>query len=313
MVQSIAWLMDTHSAAQDAPTRCCISPWLAASGTTPHMATTSLSSWTCVHALLHHVWVTFALGLQVTPTEEELHLLNKMVERVRTLCKEAADANLRIMIDAEHNYLQPAIDSIAKDMMAEFNRDVPIVYNTYQCYLRDSRFRLNADIESARRRGYKFGAKLVRGAYMVHEDKAAAQKGVPSPVYDGVAHTHSNYNRCIRMAIQEAASAGAEVMIATHNQYSVEMAVRHMHDFGMKPGECGVYFGQLLGMADHLSYVLGRHSYRAYKYVPFGPVEETIPYLIRRAQENSGLLGGVAKEMEMRCSEVSRRLLAREA
>lgn len=246
--------------------------------------------------------------LQVTPTEEELALLNKMVERVRTLCKAAADANLRIMIDAEHNYLQPAIDSIAKDMMAEFNCDVPIVYNTYQCYLRDSRFRLNSDIESARRRGYKFGGKLVRGAYMEHEREAATQKGVPNPVFTEIEHTHSNYNRCVRMAIQETATAGAEVMVASHNQYSVEMAVRHMHDFGMKPGECGVFFGQLLGMADHLSYVLGRHGYRAYKYVPFGPVEETIPYLIRRAQENSGLMGGVAREMEMRSSEVVRRL-----
>ena len=91
-----------------------------------------------------------------------------MGDRVRTLCRTAAEANLRIMIDAEHQYFQPAIDSIAKDMMREFNGgDVPIVYNTYQCYLKDSRFRLNADIESARRQGYKFGAKLVRGAYMV--------------------------------------------------------------------------------------------------------------------------------------------------
>lgn len=250
-----------------------------------------------------------AVMIQVTPTKQELDLLNKMVGRVRKLCRTAADANLRIMIDAEHNYLQPAIDSIAKDMMVEFNQEVPIVFNTYQCYLRDSRFRLNADIESARRRGYKFGAKLVRGAYMVHEAEAAKQKGIANPVYDGIAHTHSNYNRCVRMAIQEAASAGAEVMIATHNQYSVECAVRALHDFGMKPAECGVYFGQLLGMADHLSYVLGRHNYQAYKYVPFAPVESCIPYLIRRAQENSGLLGGVAQEMEMRYAELRRRLL----
>ena len=92
-----------------------------------------------------------------------------MLERVRTLCRSAAESNLRIMIDAEHQYFQPAIDSIAKDMMREFNSEVPIVFNTYQCYLKDSRFRLNADVESARRQGYKFGAKLVRGAYMVLE------------------------------------------------------------------------------------------------------------------------------------------------
>ena len=98
-----------------------------------------------------------------------------MLERVRTLCRSAAESNLRIMIDAEHQYFQPAIDSIAKDMMREFNREVPIVFNTYQCYLKDSRFRLNADIESARRQGYKFGAKLVRGAYMVLERSLAGE------------------------------------------------------------------------------------------------------------------------------------------
>jgi proline dehydrogenase len=248
--------------------------------------------------------------MQATPTEEELQLMEAMVERVRRLCRMAADSGVRIMIDAEHHYLQPAIDSLAKDMMREFNRRVPVVYNTYQCYLKDSRFRLNADIESARRQGYHFGAKLVRGAYMVHERKvAAAAQGLESPVYDRIEETHANYNRCVRMVIQEVACGQAEVMIATHNQYSVEMAVRSMHDFGLAPGKNGVFFGQLLGMADHLSYVLGRHKYLAYKYVPFGPLEETMPYLIRRAQENSGLMGGVAKEMGMLQGELWRRMV----
>lgn len=234
--------------------------------------------------------------------------MEAMVERVRGLCRYASDHDLRIMIDAEHCYLQPAIDSIAKDMMKEFNGDVPVVYNTYQCYLKDSRFRLNADIESARRQGYMFAAKLVRGAYMVHENKVAAAQGVESPVHESIEGTHANYNRCVRIMIQEVACGRAEVMIATHNQYSVETAVRSMHDFGLQPHTHGVFFGQLLGMADHLSHVLGRHKYRAYKYVPFGPLEETMPYLIRRAQENGSLMGGVVKEMSMLHSEVWRRM-----
>jgi proline dehydrogenase len=246
--------------------------------------------------------------VQATPTAQELMLMNNMLERVRTLCRSAAEANLRIMIDAEHQYFQPAIDSIAKDMMREFNSNVPIVYNTYQCYLKDSRFRLNSDIESARRQGYKFGAKLVRGAYLVLERGLAEQGRYVSPIHETLTDTHTNYNRCVRILIQEAATCGAEVMIATHNQYSVEMAVRSMHDFGLKPELCGVYFGQLLGMADHLSLVLGRHKYRAYKYVPFGPLKEVMPYLIRRAQENSDVMGGVGKEMDMLKAEVKRRL-----
>ena len=238
--------------------------------------------------------------------------MSSMLDRVRTLCATAADAGLRIMIDAEHQYFQAAIDSIAKDMMREFNRDVPIVFNTYQCYLKDSRFRLNADIESARRHGYKFGAKLVRGAYMVLERKLAEDGKYDSPIHDEIEDTHANYNRCVRILIQEAATTGAEVMIATHNQYSVEMAVRSMHDFGLNPNTCGVYFGQLLGMADHLSLVLGRHKYLAYKYVPFGPLQEVMPYLIRRAQENSDVMGGVGKEMNMLKAEVKRRVVGGE-
>jgi proline dehydrogenase len=247
--------------------------------------------------------------MQATPTEEELRLVENMITRLRKLCSTAAEFGLRIMIDAEHQYFQPAIDSIAKDMMREYNTEVPIVYNTYQCYLKDSRFRLNADIESARRQGYKFGAKLVRGAYMVLEKNLAEEKGLKSPIHDTLDDTHANYNRCVRMLIQEVATSDAEVMIATHNQYSVEMAVRSMHDFGLDPATCGVYFGQLLGMSDHLSLVLGRHKYRAYKYVPFGPLQEVMPYLIRRAQENSDVMGGVGKEMGLLISECKRRLV----
>jgi proline dehydrogenase len=121
---------------------------------------------------------------------------------VRTLCAAAADGGARIMIDAEHSYFQPAIDMIAKQMQREFNRRAPVVLNTYQCYLKDSRFRLNADIESARRQGYKFGAKLVRGAYMVLEREKAAREGYPSPIHDSIQDTHTNYNRCVRMLIQ---------------------------------------------------------------------------------------------------------------
>jgi proline dehydrogenase len=246
--------------------------------------------------------------VQATPTEEELRLMGNMINRCRKLCSTAAESGLRIMIDAEHQYFQPAIDSIAKDMMREFNIEVPIVYNTYQCYLKDSRFRLNADIESARRQGYKFGAKLVRGAYMVLEKNLAEESNKESPIHDSLGDTHANYNRCVRMLIQEVATSQAEVMIATHNQYSVEMAVRSMHDFGLTPETSGVHFGQLFGMADHLSLVLGRHKYRAYKYVPFGPLQEVMPYLIRRAQENSDIMGGVGKEMIMLKAECKRRL-----
>ena len=143
---------------------------------------------------------------------------------------------------------------------------------------------------------------------MILERAKALKEGYPCPIHDTIQDTHQNYNRCVRMLIQEVASNGAEVMIASHNQYSVETGVRTMHEFGLDPSTSGAFFGQLLGMADHLSYTLGRHGYRAYKYVPFGPWEEVMPYLIRRAQENSDMMGGVGKEMQMLQHELKRRL-----
>ena len=173
---------------------------------------------------------------------------------------------------------------------------------------------------------------------MVLERAKAEREGYPCPIHATIQDTHSNYNRCVRMLIQEVASSGAEVrsprrsafssprrfdpsdpprpsqvMIASHNQYSVETAVRMMHEWSLDPATSGAFFGQLLGMADHLSYTLGRHGYRAYKYVPFGPWEEVMPYLIRRAQENSDMMGGVGKELGMLEAELKRRVIGIEA
>ncbi|KAK9839435.1 hypothetical protein WJX81_001871 [Elliptochloris bilobata] len=235
------------------------------------------------------------LALSALSTEE-LALLEAMMNRLARCAKAAFEANVRLMVDAEHSYFQPAIDHAATELQRTYNRHKPTVLNTYQCYLQDSHDRLQLDMQRARSEDWRFGAKLVRGAYMYLERDRAAKKGYPSPIWPTIEQTHANYDRCVEQLIRAVTSQGCEVMIASHNQASIERAVALLEELDMDPGEHGVYFGQLLGMADPLTYVLGRNGYRGYKYVPFGRVGEVLPYLIRRAQENSTVLGGVAQE-----------------
>ena len=239
--------------------------------------------------------------------EEELSLLNNMMKRVELLTEAAVEGGVRIMIDAEHSYFQPAIDSVATELQRRFNKEEPRVYNTFQCYLKDSHDRLKVELERSQRAGYKFGCKLVRGAYMVLERERAKEKGYPSPVWDTKEETHACYDKAVAMLLKHVKHHGAEFMVASHNQRSVELAVAGMDELGLRPND-GVYFGQLLGMADNLTFTLGANGYGAYKYVPFGSIDEVMPYLIRRAQENSEVLGGIAKETGMLRAELRRRL-----
>lgn len=238
---------------------------------------------------------------------EELQLMRNLMARVERLARAAADADVRLLIDAEHSYFQPAIDHTVTELQRQYNREAPLIYNTMQAYLKDSHSRLLTELERARREKFKYGVKLVRGAYMVLERQRAADMGYPSPIHDTIQDTHDNYDRCVQEMLQCVKQEGAEVMVASHNQTSIETAVKGMAEQGLPPSS-GVYFGQLLGMADHLTFTLGAHRYGAYKYVPFGEVREVMPYLIRRAQENSSIMAGVQGEMGMMRKELVRRL-----
>lgn len=245
--------------------------------------------------------------------EGEVQLVGAMMGRVRQLADAAARQNVALMVDAEHTYFQPAIDHTVKELMRTYNTgDRPIIFNTYQCYLKDSRERLLGDIARAQREGYRFACKLVRGAYLQLERARATKEGYPSPVWDTLQQTHDNYNACLELVLREVKHSGAELMVASHNQASVESAVRLMTQLGIDPADGGVYFGQLLGMADNLTYQLGQHGYKAFKYVPYGPVQQVMPYLIRRAQENSSIMGqGVKKELAVLRRELWRRATAK--
>lgn len=239
--------------------------------------------------------------------------MEAMMGRLETLAQAAKDAEVRLMIDAEQTYFQPAIDHMVLRLQRKYNRgDYPTVFNTYQCYLQNTEQRVVDDLERARRDGFKWGAKLVRGAYLVSERQRALEMGYPDPTQASIEDTHACYDECVRLVLSDSVSKqeGSNVLIASHNQESVEKALEHMARLGIDKMDGGVYFGQLLGMADHLSFPLGGAGYKVYKYVPYGPVDEVMPYLVRRAQENSGMMGSpaVQHEADMVNDEIQRRL-----
>jgi len=242
--------------------------------------------------------------------DEEQKLMKAFNHRLHTLADEARKLEVRLMIDAEQSYFQPAIDNTVLDLQRRYNKEFPAIFNTYQCYLKDSMGRLTIDLERAKKEDFYWAAKLVRGAYMNLERDRAKSMNYTSPIQDTKDATHENYNNMVQTVLkfQSEPSAKSNVLIATHNQRSVELTLDRMRELGINKMNGGVYFGQLLGMADHLTFSLGLNGYKAYKYVPYGPVQEVVPYLIRRAQENSDILGGVKKELLMLKSELRRRI-----
>jgi proline dehydrogenase len=263
-----------------------------------------------LHLLTAHCTQQGPLSASVLNDEERV-LLSKMKTRITSLAQLAQSKGVRLMIDAEHTYFQPAIDQITNELAKKFNLPgkQPVIFSTYQMYLRDSYDRLITDMDRAKRGGYTFAAKLVRGAYMVLERQHAKTHGMPDPIHPNMQATHDNYNQGIREALRRISSGeSVEIMIASHNQQSIELTISEMQRLSLTPEKTGVYFGQLLGMADQLTFSLGGAGYKAYKYVPYGRVHEVMPYLIRRAQENSDALSGARKELAMINAEIKRRI-----
>ncbi|CAB1102775.1 unnamed protein product [Ectocarpus sp. CCAP 1310/34] len=241
-------------------------------------------------------------------SENGVALKKTMYRRIATLATAAASSGVRLMIDAEQSWLQPAIDNEVYSLQLEFNTEFPTIFTTYQCYLKDSLERLKTDLDRAARGGYVWAGKLVRGAYMVSERERAKEEGYESPVFDAIEETHANYDAAVTLVLEHIAKGQrAEVMMATHNQKSIEHAIALMQKLGIRRQD-GVSFGQLLGMADNITFPLGTGGYKAYKYIPYGKVGETIPYLLRRAQENSGMLGGASHERGLLVKEIRRRV-----
>ncbi|XP_043830942.1 proline dehydrogenase 1, mitochondrial-like [Dromiciops gliroides] len=244
-------------------------------------------------------------------TEEEDHQMKRMLQRIDVLAKRAMEVGVRLMVDAEQTYFQPAISRLTLEMQRRFNVQKPVIFSTYQCYLKDAYDNVSVDVELARREGWCFGAKLVRGAYMAQERERAAEIGYEDPINPSYEATNTMYHRCLNYVLEEIKHNGrASVMVASHNEDTVRFTIQRMEELGLHPTEKKVYFGQLLGMCDQITFPLGQAGFPVYKYVPYGPVKEVLPYLSRRALENRGMMKGAQREQELLRKELKRRLLS---
>ncbi|HLP12828.1 MAG TPA: proline dehydrogenase family protein [Flavobacteriales bacterium] len=242
-------------------------------------------------------------GVKLTAEEEAEWKRGE--KRVEEICLAAADAKTPIFIDAEESWIQQAIDNLATEMMKRINKTDVIIFNTYQLYRHDRLAYLKNDVELAKAGGYKVGAKLVRGAYMEKERKRANEKGYPSPIQPDKDASDRDYDAALEYCVKHADSIS--ICAGSHNEKSSLKLTELMTANNIAPGDKRIYFAQLLGMSDHISYNLANAGYNVAKYVPYGPVKEVLPYLIRRAQENTSVKGQTGRELGLIIKERERR------
>ncbi len=225
--------------------------------------------------------------------------------RVNQVCRTAFELGVPVMIDAEESWIQPAIDELALEMMRSYNREKAIVYNTYQLYRKDKLASLKADIARARAEGFIMAAKLVRGAYMEKERARAARMGYPSPINETKADTDRDYDAAVQLCIDNLDHVA--LLSGSHNEKSNLLLAALLQQKGIQPDHPHVYFSQLLGMSDNLSFNLAEAGYNVTKYVPYGPVKMVMPYLFRRAEENTSIAGQTSRELNLIETELKRR------
>lgn len=228
--------------------------------------------------------------------------------RVNEICEYAFSIGQPVFIDAEETWIQDAIDRLATEMMEKYNRESVIVYTTYQLYRKDRLKALKEARKAAEDGGYLLGAKLVRGAYMEKERERAKEMGYESPIHETKKETDQDYDAAVEYCVKHVDRIS--VVAGTHNEKSTQKLVGLMYEKRRLPSDHHIHFSQLYGMSDNLSYVLAKNGYNVSKYVPYGPVEDAIPYLVRRAEENTAVTGQVSRELELITTELKRRRLA---
>lgn len=245
-------------------------------------------------------------GLVLTPGETQAY--GQLKARVERICQRAADKGVRVLIDAEESWLQDPIDKLADEMMRKHNTARAVVFNTYQMYRADMTDNLRNDFHDAVTHNYFLGVKLVRGAYMEKEAERAEQLGYKNPIYTTKDATDHAFNRALLFCLDN--KQRVSVVCGSHNEYSNKYLTVLMEKHSITPGDQRVWFAQLLGMSDHISFNLARAGYNVAKYVPYGPIEAVMPYLIRRAQENTSVAGQSSRELSLIRKERQRRKAA---
>jgi proline dehydrogenase len=236
---------------------------------------------------------------------EDIAEWEAVVKRVDQICATAHQLKVPVFIDAEESWIQPAIDALALEMMNKYNKESAIVYNTYQLYRKDRYDFLAGNILEASQQNFFLGAKLVRGAYMEKERERAASQGYPSPIQDNKEATDRDFDRAVALCMENIERVA--FCAGTHNEKSSATLVDLMKKKSLPNTDKRIYFSQLLGMSDHISYNMAAQGYCVAKYVPYGPVREVLPYLIRRAQENTSVKGQTGRELSLIIREKERR------
>lgn len=244
-------------------------------------------------------------SLGETLSEQEEAQYKKYEERMDDLAKRAYELNVRLLVDAEHYAEQTAIDNLVNELMEKYNKERAIVFNTLQMYRHDRLDHLKNMYNVAIEKGFYYGAKLVRGAYMEEERLRAQKMNYRDPICKDKEATDESYNNGIKFCVEHIDRI--ELFSGTHNQKSVENLINLMKENGIEFNSNKIFFAQLYGMSDNLSFNLAKANYNVCKYLPYGPIKKVMPYLIRRAEENTSIAGQTNRELELIRSEIKRR------
>jgi len=241
-----------------------------------------------------------------TLSNEEKSEWLRIVERFHTVCKSAKEKDIPILIDAEESWMQDAADNLIEELMETYNKDKAIVFNTLQMYRHDRLDYLKSLHQKAKEKNFYIGMKVVRGAYMEKERGRAEEKGYESPICSDKKATDDNFDAAILYMMDQPKMA---IFAGTHNELSSHILMDLAKQYSIVPNDKRLWFGQLYGMSDNISFNLANEGYNVAKYLPFGPVKDVMPYLIRRAEENTSVAGQTSRELNLIKKELKRRKL----
>lgn len=263
------------------------------------------------HLLLEQLNEAPRLRSGIHDSESENAAWQRVRERMYAICDVAQEKGVGILLDAEETWIQDPIDRLAIELMSAYNKEKVVVYNTYQLYRNDRLHFLQLSHDIAKKGGFILGAKLVRGAYMEKERARALKLGYPSPININKEATDKDFDAAAKYCIENKETIS--LLLATHNEESNLAIANAMENLGLSKNDEKVHFSQLYGMGDHITFNMAVAGYNVSKYLPFGPIKEVIPYLMRRAEENTSVNGQTNKELVMLKKELARRKASKKA
>ncbi len=251
------------------------------------------------------LWKKVTEGIELS--DDEVAEWGRLEHRYEKVSKAAYETGVTLLIDAEETWMQGAADRLCEQMMEKYNKERVVVFNTLQCYCWDRLDYLKAEQARAKEKGYKLGYKIVRGAYLEKENERAKELGYKTPMCGSKKETDENFNTIMEYILDNLDEI--ELFVGTHNEESTYLAMKIMEEKNIDRKDPRVWFGQLYGMSDHISFNLANEGYNVAKYLPFGPVKDVMPYLIRRAEENTSVAGQTNRELSLLKKEKQRRKL----